>query len=401
MTKAPAVKKPKVDLTLGQQRFMDAILSGKNVFLTGKAGTGKSFVTKHAIAALKDLGKRVAAIAPTGIAANNIEGQTIHSLFQLNPHGVMTLEDCTSVKSSKREALKKIDVIFIDEVSMLRPDVLDGMHWTLRKNDIGGLDTKQIVFIGDLKQLPPVLDDNTRSVLFRTYDGEEFLHAKIMEKLSVQSVDLLEVMRQTNEEFIGHLNIIRDGGKSEYFRRFVADKPKGIILAPHNATVAQYNERGLAAQAGEQFTFKAEIDAELKPEDYNLENEIRVKNDCKIMYLANSQNNPLRNGTLGIFISRKETYYIKVGGVEYALEKIKATKKQYVYDKEKDDLVLKEVGSITQYPFKLAYALSIHKAQGLTFDEVTLDLTRPCFQKGQMYVALSRVRTPEGLSIIR
>jgi ATP-dependent DNA helicase PIF1 len=389
-----------MNYTVRQQEFIDRVKAGENIFLTGKAGTGKSFIVKEAIQTLNDEGKRVIALAPTGIAANNIDGQTIHSMFSLCPYGVLGFDECKFMKDAKKLLLRKVDTIFIDEVSMLRPDILDAIHLTLKKNGLPGLDKRQIIFVGDLKQLPSPLDDNTRSVLYQTYDGDTLHFANIYKKLNVQTVELDEVLRQSNEEFISHLNIIREGGRSEYFRKFVHDKPNGIILAPHNATVKQYNIEGLKQQKGELFTFTAEITGEVRAEDFQLEEEVQVKNGCKIMYLVNSQENPLRNGTLGMFVSHNGCHYIRVGNVDYALSPVMLTKKKYVYDKEADALKLEEIGSIEQYPIKLAYALSIHKAQGLTFDEVTIDLTRPCFQKGQMYVALSRVRTPEGLRIL-
>lgn len=389
-----------MQLTTEQQRFIDLAEDGKNIFLTGKAGTGKSHVIKTIMKKFKDDGVKFVAVAPTGIAANNIDGQTIHSLFKINPFGILAFKDCNWIKGGTREVLKHAQAFIIDEVSMLRPDILDAMHWTLLKNGLDGLDKRQVIFVGDLKQLPVVLKDNERAVLYRTYDGETFQFAKIYKKMEVHTIELDEVVRQSDGEFISHLNVIREGGRSEYFRQFVHDHPHGVILAPHNSTVQEYNQQGLKAQNGELFAFTAKITGTAKPQDFHLEEEVLVKNGCKIMYLINSQDNPLRNGTLGIFTSYNDCHYIRVGNVDYALEKTILTKKQYVYDEKEDELILKEVGSIEQYPIKLAYALSIHKAQGLTFDECTIDLRKPCFQKGQMYVALSRVKSPEGLRII-
>jgi len=387
-------------LSKKQQLFIDYVLEGKNVFLTGKAGTGKSTVVKKAIKELKSKGKKVVALAPTGIAANNIEGQTIHSMFNLNPFGVTDFKSCNFLKGEKRRMLNAIDVIFIDEVSMLRPDILDGMNWTLTKNGCKSLMSIQIVFVGDLKQLPSPVNDNTRSVLYQTYDGVDFFEAKIYQKLGVETIELDEILRQSDPEFIEALNLVRDGKKSEYFRQFVKQKPQGIILAPHNATVQKYNYEGLSSLNSEEIIFKAEIEGNLKADDFNLETEIKVKNGAKIMYLVNSKDNPLFNGTMGTFVACEDCFYIRVNGTDFALEKVKFSKKEYVYNEAEDRLELQEIGSIEQYPIKLAYALTIHKSQGLTFEEVTIDLSRPCFSPGQMYVALSRVKTPEGLTIL-
>lgn len=389
-----------MNLSTNQKLFVQHALDGDNIFLTGKAGTGKTFVVKHVIKTLQKKGKNIVAIAPTGVAANNLGGQTIHSMFSINPYGVAEYETCNFLKQEKRRMLDKVDTILIDEISMLRPDVLDAISWTLTKNGCKGLRSRQVIFIGDLKQLPSPINDNTRSVLYQTYNGEEFFHANIYPKLNVINIELDEVLRQNNEEFIQHLNTIREGGKAEYFRKFVGTDPKGIILAPHNTTVDKYNKIGFDAIQGEVFTFTAVIDGNVKAEDFNLPSVINVKNGCKIMYLHNQIGGELINGTLGIFISHKGCNFIRVGNVDHAIEPIIQSKKEYVLDKIEDKLVLQEIGSITQMPFKLAFALSIHKSQGLTFEEVTVDLSRPCFQKGQMYVALSRVTSPDGLRII-
>jgi len=388
-------------LSSKQNEFIELVKSGQNIFLTGKAGTGKSFIVSHAISELKKRGKRIVAIAPTGMAANHINGQTIHSMFSLFPYGVLDFSTCNFMKKEKRRLLDEVTTIFIDEVSMLRPDVLDAMNWTLLKNNCKPLSTKQIIFIGDMKQLPVVLDDNSKAVMFQKgYKGITFMDSFIYSEINPLVIELDEVLRQKNEEFVSNLNIIRDGGKSEYFKQFVSNDPSGIILAPHNSTAMKYNEDGLSKIYSKLLIFDAKVTGNINAEDFNLESKLRVKHGAKIMHLINSTNNPLRNGTIGEFISNKNGYFIKVKGVEYLLEKKEFDKKEYVFNYEKQELELNTIGSIEQYPIRLAYAMSIHKSQGMTFDEVTVDLTRPCFQKGQMYVALSRVVSPEGLKII-
>lgn len=399
-----------MELSTKQQIFIDRALQGENIFLTGKAGTGKSFVVKELISKLKN--KKFVALAPTGIAANNINGQTIHSFFALCPFGVLTFGDCNFVKSEKRRLWNALDIIFMDEVSMLRPDTLDAINWMLLKNGCKSLKGFQIIFIGDLKQLPATLDDNTRSVLFQTYNGEEFYNAKIYRSILPVTIELHEIQRQSDGDFIHALNIIRDGGKSDYFKQFLSKDYHGVVLAPHNSTVQRYNIEGLKQLPGQELIFRAETSGTAKCEDFNMEAVITVKNGAKIMYLINSkEDNHLVNGTIGAFVHRYlpadkknpngvSLYFINVNGIEYPLTYATHFKKQYVLNESKDELELVEVGSITQIPIRLAYALSIHKSQGMTFDEVTIDLSAPCFVSGQLYTALSRVRTPAGLKII-
>lgn len=391
-----------INLSAKQQLFIYSVLAGDNVFLTGNAGTGKSFVVKHVIEMLTKMRSKIIALAPTGIAANNIGGQTIHSMFGLNPFGIMDYESCRFLTSNKRKVLEKVDTFFIDEVSMLRPDILDAMNWTLLKNGLKGLESKQVIFIGDLKQLPVVLTDNSRSVLARDYDGETFQWAKVYSKLNVNEINLDEILRQSDTDFIDNLNKIRNGEKKvSYFKRFIKEKPNnGVVLAPYNNIVERYNIEGLRAIDSEELVFNAKVTGTVKPEDFNLESELRLKQGCKIMYLINSKDNPLRNGTLGMFITIDGLHYINVKGIDYKLERMEFTKKEYVFSDKSQTLELTDLGSIEQYPIRLAYALSIHKSQGLTFDEVTVDLTRNCFLPGQLYVALSRVTSPEGLTII-
>lgn len=384
-----------------QDLFLDELSKGENIFLTGKAGTGKSYIVKKAMENLKLAGKQIIALAPTGVAANNIGGQTLHSMFQLNPFGVLDFAACNYMRGEKVRMLNKVDVMFIDEVSMLRPDLFDAINYTLIKNNCKNISKMQIVLIGDLKQLPAPIDDNMSSMLLKFYPGENFFDAKVYPTLNFKTIELDEVLRQTDTEFIEHLNIIREGKKSEYFRKFVSTKPKGIILAPHNATVSRYNIEGLKSVDNKLYEFDASIEGNVKAQDFNLETKVSVKHGCKIMYLSNSKNNNLINGTLGTFkVVNDKKFFISVGEVDYALEPVKMTKKEYVLNDQETELELREIGSITQYPIRLAYALTIHKAQGLTFDEITVDLKSPCFQRGQLYTALSRVVGPAGLTII-
>lgn len=383
--------------------FLTALEMGRNIYLTGFAGTGKSTVAVEGMERLRKAKRKFIAMAPTGMAAAKIEGETIHSMFRLNPHICILDEhkDCQFINKAKLQVIRKAETFFIDEISMVRVDIFDGIHLTMKKNMIaGGMKKKQIVCIGDLGQLKPIVSKNEESVLSEKYTGITFLDSDIFKELNFIHIDLAEIVRQNDQEFINALRVIREGGKSDYFRRFVGNEVSGVILAPRNETVTMYNEQGLNAQEGELYTFDADIDAGMRPEEFSFEAQIRVKDGCKIMYLVNSRENPLRNGTLGTFRVKDGRYFFQYKTTEWPIERHTVNKYEYVYDNDKDEIVSKIKGSITQYPIKLAYAMSIHKAQGMTFDDMTADFRGGCFEKSQYYVALSRATGPDALRII-
>lgn len=387
-------------LSQDQLKAYKTMVSGKNIFLTGKAGTGKTYVLKKSIDKFRKNKRNIAILGTTGIAAMNAGGQTLHSFFKLPIADVISYDMCNYVKKETRRIWNKTDIIIIDEVSMLRPDLLDSINWTLLKNDCDSLLKKQIIFVGDLKQLPPVLKSEYCKEFYSKYKSEYFNSAEIYKKLKITHIDLNTVHRQSDEEFISNLNIIRNGGKSEYFKRFIGSEPKGIILCPHVSTSKFHNNNMLKSIDSEEIVSKAEIEVsegyKLNVDDFNIETTLRYKNKAKVMYLVN--NDLYVNGTIGeILIEGKKKYFV-ANGIKTQLKRHTFEKKIYIL--EDDELRQEVVATVKQYPVKLAYAVTIHKSQGLTFDECTVDLSKRCFAKGQLYTALSRVKSPEGLRIL-
>lgn len=402
-------------LTKKQEEFLELARQGKNIYLSGKAGTGKSTVVKQFVAETE----RAVCLGTSGVAAMNIKGQTLHSFFGLSFGKIFSKKEVKYIREPI--PVEKAKTIIIDEVSMLRSDVLENVKHAMEKSEIDPF-KKQFIFIGDLAQLPPIASHSEELQLISEYGGVEFFHSNFFKELDVVHIDLDEVVRQSDTEFVDNLNIVRNGGKSPYFKRFVSDEVKGIVLAPHNVTVEKYNKEGLDKLKGKVYTYFAEVSGNAKPDEFNISEVLKLKEGAKIMYLVNNPQKKLVNGTLGTFCMdyknvkvEERTYNKRKRKYEtsYFLQsklvpciKLESGKtihiEEYTFEKFKYNSNLeKEVtGRVKALPIRLAFALSIHKSQGLTFDEVTVDLTRPCFQKGQLYTALSRVRTPEGLRLI-
>lgn len=402
-------------LTKKQEEFLELARQGKNIYLSGKAGTGKSTVVKQFVAEAE----RAVCLGTSGVAAMNIKGQTLHSFFGLSFGKIFSKKEVKYIREPS--PVEKAKTIIIDEVSMLRSDVLENVKHAMEKTEIDPF-KKQFIFVGDLAQLPPITSPSEELQLISEYGGVEFYNSHFFKELDVVHIDLDEVVRQSDTEFVDNLNIIRDGGKSEYFKKFVSDEVKGIVLAPHNVTVEKYNKEGLDKLRGKIRTFYAEVSGNAKAEEFNVQDKLEVKEGAKIMYLVNNTQKKLVNGTLGTFCmeyknvkveeriynKRKRKYESSYFSQKRLVPCIRLESgktihiEEYTFEKFKYNSNLEKVvtGKVKALPIRLAFALSIHKSQGLTFDEVTVDLTRPCFQKGQMYTALSRVRTPEGLRLI-
>lgn len=374
-----------------QRRAIDFALSGKSFFLTGKAGTGKSTVINEL---RRRLNGRIVFLATTGIAASNIMGETLHSFFAIKPFGVLEEPDANWVKKEKRIMWSYIKTIVIDEVSMLRPDVLECINWTLQKNLGRTLKSFQVIFVGDMKQLPPVYKSNDETRIREIYRGLSWQDANLFEDLKweIPTIELNEVKRQTDLDFIANLNKVRDNEPTDYFDQFIGN-PKGVVLCPYNAQVSEYNIKMINTLPGELITIPATLSDFYKPGSTIAEESLVLKNGCSVMYLKNDEY--FYNGFLGTFT--KEGNHLYVNGIRIEPH----TWYTYLYDIVGGRLQPVEDQWIVQYPIKPSYALTIHKSQGLTLDQVTIDLSRDMFSPGQLYTALSRVKSPDGLSIIK
>jgi ATP-dependent DNA helicase PIF1 len=385
--------------------------SDESMFITGKAGTGKSTLLQL----FKDTTrKNVVALAPTGIAALNIQGQTIHSFFGF-PARLMTEKDIRRVANFN--LIKKIDTLIIDEISMVRADLMDAIDKTLRLNRasnaaFGGV---QLILFGDLFQLPPVIATPEEKQYFRSfYESPYFFDAKIFKHgFELKHYELSKVYRQDERHFIRLLDNIRTGtfdwdDIEEINYRVDPDisKENMIVLAGRNATVEQINKNSLENIHKDSYTFHASVtgnfDLRRCPADISLE----LKEGARVMFI---KNDPLRkyvNGTLGI-IESMTFNEIKVKTLDdnhnetiVTVEKETWEMHRYKLSEENNSKVDVEIiGTFSQFPVRLAWALTIHKSQGKTFDQLFLDNERGMFEHGQLYVALSRCRTMNGLHL--
>jgi len=373
-----------------------------HLFITGKAGTGKSSLINYIRRKTK---KNLVILAPTAIAALNINAKTIHSFFNF-PFHALTKNDIK--KHYNRRLINKIDSIIIDEVSMLRPDILDAINYTLqltRGNDkpFGGI---QIILVGDLFQLPPVITSDDAEVMEKLYpDGQFFFNSNIVNSLDLVKYELEKVYRQKDKKLIELLDkarssMLEDDDLSEFNKRVIANDdeiPSEIItLSPTNNKVNNINSRNLKNIKKDEFSYEAEQDGSFSgnPVAENL----KLKVGAQVMLTKNGKN--WVNGTLAIIDKlTKNNIYIQLKDEIYKLEKEKWEKFNY---KISDNKIIPSVSAtFIQYPLKLAWAATIHKCQGQTFENVIIDMDYGAFAHGQTYVALSRVVSLKGLYLRR
>lgn len=392
--------------------------TNRNIFLTGKAGTGKTtFLHK-----LKEISpKRMVVVAPTGVAAINAGGVTIHSFFQMPfgpilPDSLMDSENNVSVKKfnkKKINIIRTLDLLVIDEISMVRADLLDGVDQVLRryKNPRLPFGGSQVLMIGDLQQLAPVVKGNEWDLLRNHFDTIYFFSSKVFQQANVLGIELKHIYRQQDNNFITILNEIRDNRLSEnsltklnarYQENFRPGLDEGYItLTTHNAIANRINDEKLESVKAKVHSFKAEIKDNFPEYSYPTDEVLRLKIAAQVMFVKNDSSPEKRyyNGKIGT-VSRFDEHIIYVKCPDenepIAVEPEIWENIRYSIN-EKTKAIEEEVtGSFTQYPLRLAWAITIHKSQGLTFEKAVID-AQAAFAHGQTYVALSRCKTLEGL----
>ena len=385
--------------------------TNSSFFLTGKAGTGK---TTFLQTVQKEIDKNFIVLAPTGIAAMLAGGETIHSFFGL-PLQICTPKTMGNINRSKISIIKRVDTIIIDEVSMVRCDIIDAIDYTLRcvmRNSLpfGG---KQMVFVGDLFQLPPVLRKEEAEIMDDLYNTMSpfFFKARALKRLSLPCIEFIKVYRQKDDVFLSILDSIRFN-KASYAElseinrcvgRTIPTDERIITLCTRNDEASKINMAKLNLIDSEEFCFEAKIDGDIKL-DSNLpaERKLTLKSGAQVIFVRNDISRRWVNGTIGTIskISDEEINVVTESG-EYKVSPVSWESYKYEYNSKEKKIVKTLVGTYTQYPLKLSWAITIHKSQGMTFDKMILDLSRGIFSKGQLYVALSRVRSLDGLFLIK
>ncbi len=394
--------------------FLDAYNLMENtsdcLFITGSAGTGKSTLLNYFREHTK---KNIVVLAPTGIAALNVGGQTIHSFFKF-PLGVVTSKNIP--KPHQRDLYQAIDTIVIDEISMVRADIIDGIDYFMRLN---GRDKKkpfggaQMIFMGDLFQLPPVVSsDDEQSLLQSFYQTPYFFSAVVFEKVFLRIIRLTKIFRQSNADFIELLQAIRTNQANEWHLKQInsrvqpdfqpSEKDFYITLTTRNDTANATNAERLASLNASSKSFTGSIegnfDRKLLPADEHL----MLKVGAQVMFVKNDPYKRWVNGTIGK-VREILPNAVKVEVEEDGLRKIRTAERvdweilKYNFDPQSKQIFSEPAGVFTQFPLRLAWAVTIHKSQGKTFDKVMIDLGQGAFAHGQLYVALSRCRSLEGI----
>jgi ATP-dependent exoDNAse (exonuclease V) alpha subunit len=413
---APAMLKQPLQLNDDFRHALDLLEKNEsNLFITGKAGTGKSTLLQLFRSTSR---KKMVVLAPTGVAALNVQGQTIHSFFGFPPRIVTPSEAARKVtRKDLLRMYKNLEVLVIDEISMVRADLLDGMDRFLRVNrenyrPFGGV---QVVFFGDLFQLPPVVTrDPVEAAYFSEYyESPYFFSGKIFQDADFQleSLELRKVYRQESRHFLRLLEAVRvneldyddlEDLNERHEPGFVASEGY-ITLCARNATADKINQRELSLLESPEHEFIAEVRGQFDPGLYPTDFGLRLRKGAQVMFVRNDlEERQFVNGTIGkITQLTPKSIVVETETAEGKLRRIEVTRAEWEIIRYKGGatggLETEVVGSFSQYPLRLAWAITIHKSQGKTFDRVLIDLGGGAFEHGQLYVALSRCRTLEGV----
>ncbi len=377
------------------------------IFLTGGAGTGKSTFIQWLC---REYRGEVLLGAPTAMAAINVGGRTLHSLFQLPPAWVMK----DDIKSTKKREIKKAKLLIIDEISMVTANLLDGVSAYLRLNrgidkPFGGL---TIVMVGDLFQLPPVIDEKTRPLFEQVYGSPKFYNARSLKTMDYCAIELTQTYRQTEQDFVQILCNIREGNciaesVDQLNQQCLISNspPQGAVwLSPRNAEVDRKNKTELAKIDAAMFSFEGKIEGEFKLDRLPSPLHLHLKLGAQVMFTQNDPKRRWHNGTVGHITLLSEqgiVVTLQKNSEKLTIEQAVWSEYHYQWNTETQEIERLEVGSYTQYPLVLAWAMTIHKSQGRTIDKVHLALGQGAFETGQTYVALSRCRQLDHLSLSR
>jgi ATP-dependent DNA helicase PIF1 len=412
-------KKQPIEINQDFRKALDIMEdSSRHLFITGKAGTGKSTLLDYF---RQITNKEIAVLAPTGVAALNIQGQTIHSFFGFKPN--VTPEKIRKKAGPEGHIYKEFDAIIIDEISMVRADLLDCVEKFLRLNGpkhkqwFGGV---QMIFIGDLYQLPPVVTAAEKEIFTHRYETPYFFSAQVFKEptFDMEFIELEKVYRQTEADFIALLNGIRNRSCTEedmeklnenYQKDFIQqDDGFSITLTSTNDLAADRNLEKLDALPGEIIELDGVMSGEFDRSSFPTEETLRLKAGAQVMLVNNDKYGRWVNGTLGrvVGIEKGEEEEIEIivelqDGAVVEITQNTWELFKYEYDRSTKKISTRKTGSFTQYPVRLAWAVTIHKSQGKTFDRVVIDIGRGAFAHGQVYVALSRCTNFAGITLTR
>ena len=383
--------------------------SKQNLYITGVAGTGKSTLLKLF---LEKTTEQYVILAPTGLAAINVRGQTIHSFFHL-PTKLFTLED-PQIKFNKKNAkkFKALDLIIIDEISMVRADLLDGIDYTLRLHCKSSLPFAgiRLIFFGDLMQLPPVVVGQDMQQYFKdNYGGPYFFNAISFKKLSFSYIELTKIFRQKDDKFIKILNRIRNNKATDNDLEILnqhwddpssekKDNKEILTLCTTNKIAININQTHIAALPSKEWSYNAKIEGDFPVNSYPTSEPLLLKVGAQVMMLRNDINKNWVNGDVGIITDLEENKIrVRLHQNIVDVDKVEWEVIDYQYNSETKKLEQKIIGRFTQYPLNLAWAITIHKSQGKTLRKVKINLGTGAFSHGQTYVALSRCTSLDGL----